>query len=111
MKVRLWGVRGSTPTPERGNERYGGNTSCVEVRLDNNTLIILDCGTGLRALGKSLLSEFAGRTIQAISFSPISTGIIFRGFHRLFPFTRRTTPSFFTLRCAEPLSCGERSKG
>jgi ribonuclease Z len=65
MKVRLWGVRGSTPAPERGNGRYGGNTACVEVRLDNNTLFILDCGSGLRALGKSLISEFAGRPIQA----------------------------------------------
>ena len=57
MKVRLWGVRGTTPTPERGNGRYGGNTSCVEVRLDNDTLIILDCGSGLRALGKSILRD------------------------------------------------------
>jgi len=51
------GVRGTTPTPERGNGRYGGNTSCVEVRLDNDILIILDCGSGLRALGKSLLRQ------------------------------------------------------
>ncbi|MGD0015375.1 MAG: MBL fold metallo-hydrolase, partial [Bryobacteraceae bacterium] len=65
MKVRLWGVRGTTPTPERGNGRYGGNTSCVEVRLDNDTLIILDCGSGLRALGKSIVREFADRTVQA----------------------------------------------
>jgi phosphoribosyl 1,2-cyclic phosphodiesterase len=68
MKVRLWGVRGSTPTPEKENERYGGNTSCVEVRLDNGTLIILDCGSGLRALGKSILGEFADRAVQAYIF-------------------------------------------
>jgi phosphoribosyl 1,2-cyclic phosphodiesterase len=68
MKVRLWGVRGSTPAPERGNGRYGGNTACVELRLDNNTLFIFDCGSGLRALGKSLASEFAGRPIQAHVF-------------------------------------------
>ena len=68
MKVRLWGVRGSTPTPEKGNGRYGGNTSCVEVRLDNDTLIILDCGSGLRALGKSILGEFADRAVQAYIF-------------------------------------------
>jgi phosphoribosyl 1,2-cyclic phosphodiesterase len=68
MKVRLWGVRGSTPTPEIGNGRYGGNTSCVEVRLDNDTLIILDCGSGLRVLGKSLLREFAGRALRAYIF-------------------------------------------
>jgi phosphoribosyl 1,2-cyclic phosphodiesterase len=65
MKVRLWGVRGSTPTPEKGNGRYGGNTTCVELRLDNHTVIILDCGTGARALGKSLLGEFGGRPLQA----------------------------------------------
>src|SRR5271157_239655 len=68
MKVRLWGVRGTTPTPEEGNGRYGGNTSCVEVRLDNDTLIILDCGSGLRALGKSLMREFADRAVQAHIF-------------------------------------------
>jgi phosphoribosyl 1,2-cyclic phosphodiesterase len=68
MKVRLWGVRGTTPTPERANARYGGNTSCVEVRLDNDTLIILDCGSGLRALGKSLMREFGDRTVQAHIF-------------------------------------------
>jgi phosphoribosyl 1,2-cyclic phosphodiesterase len=68
MKVRLWGVRGSTPTPEKGNGRYGGNTSCVEVRLDNDTLIILDCGSGLRVLGKSILREFTDRTVQAYIF-------------------------------------------
>ena len=68
MKVRLWGVRGSTPTPELGQGRYGGNTACVELRLDNNTLIIVDCGSGIRALGKSLRREFAGRSIQAHIF-------------------------------------------
>jgi phosphoribosyl 1,2-cyclic phosphodiesterase len=68
MKVRLWGVRGSTPTPELGNGRYGGNTACIELRLDNNTLIIIDCGSGIRALGKSLIREFSGRTIQAHIF-------------------------------------------
>jgi len=68
MKVRLWGVRGTTPTPEKGNGRYGGNTSCVEVRLGNDTLIILDCGSGLRALGKSIVREFADRTVQAYIF-------------------------------------------
>jgi phosphoribosyl 1,2-cyclic phosphodiesterase len=68
MKVRLWGVRGATPTPETGSRRYGGNTTCVEVRLDNDTLVILDCGSGLRALGKSLLREFADRPLEAYVF-------------------------------------------
>src|SRR5688572_30584683 len=55
MEIKFWGVRGSIPTPERRNSRYGGNTTCVEVRLADGTLIILDCGSGLRALGNSLL--------------------------------------------------------
>ncbi len=68
MRIKFWGVRGSTPTPERRNSRYGGNTACIEVRLANGTLIILDCGSGLRGLGKSLLREFGERPIHAYVF-------------------------------------------
>lgn len=50
-KLVFWGVRGSTPTPERENGRYGGNTPCVELTAPDGTHIILDCGTGLRVLG------------------------------------------------------------
>ena len=64
MKIKFWGVRGSTPTPERRNSRYGGNTACVELRLANGTLIILDCGSGLRSLGKSLLREYGEHPIH-----------------------------------------------
>lgn len=68
MKIKFWGVRGSTPTPEHRNSRYGGNTSCLEVRLKNGTLIIFDCGSGLRALGKSLLREFSQDPIRGYVF-------------------------------------------
>ncbi|PYV07951.1 MAG: hypothetical protein DMG23_14860 [Acidobacteria bacterium] len=68
MRIKFWGVRGSTPTPERRNSRYGGNTACIEVRLANGTLIILDCGTGLRALGKSLLREYGDRPVHGYIF-------------------------------------------
>jgi len=68
MRVRFWGVRGSTPTPEHRNSRYGGNTTCLELRLDNGTLIILDCGSGLRSLGKSLLREFSQDPIHGYVF-------------------------------------------
>src|SRR6266404_8674385 len=68
MRIKFWGVRGSTPTPERRNSRYGGNSPCIEVRLANGTIIILDCGSGLRGLGKSLLHEFAERPIHAYIF-------------------------------------------
>ena len=66
MRVKFWGVRGSTPTPEHRNGRYGGNTACIEVRLANDTLIILDCGSGLRPLGKSLLKEFGERPVSIL---------------------------------------------
>lgn len=57
MRVRFWGVRGSIPTPGPSTVRYGGNTVCLEVRLTDGTCIVLDAGTGLRELGKSLAAE------------------------------------------------------
>lgn len=67
MLVRFWGVRGSTPTPQSENLRYGGNTSCVEVRLNGN-LYVFDCGTGFRNLGKQLSQENNGNPICAHIF-------------------------------------------
>jgi phosphoribosyl 1,2-cyclic phosphodiesterase len=67
LQVRFWGVRGSTPTPQLDNLRYGGNTSCVEVRI-NGHLYIFDCGTGFRVLGKSLSKEFQGKGFHAHIF-------------------------------------------
>lgn len=55
MIVRFWGTRGSVPTPGPGTAKYGGNTSCVEVRAPDGTIIVLDCGTGARMLGLDLL--------------------------------------------------------
>ncbi len=55
MKVRFWGVRGSIPVPGPQTNRYGGNTSCVEVRPKGASPIIIDAGTGIRRLGKSLM--------------------------------------------------------
>ncbi len=57
MKVKLWGVRGSIPSPGPKTVRYGGNTTCIEVRTDNNELIILDGGTGIFPLSQTLLKE------------------------------------------------------
>ncbi len=56
FSVKFWGVRGSIPTPGRETARFGGNTSCIEVRLDGR-LLIFDCGTGIRLLGGTLLGE------------------------------------------------------
>lgn len=57
MRVKFWGARGSIPTPGPTTLKYGGNTPCVEIRADDGTLIILDCGTGLRELGLALKRE------------------------------------------------------
>jgi phosphoribosyl 1,2-cyclic phosphodiesterase len=63
MRVRFWGVRGSLPVPGQKTERYGGNTSCVEVRSAAGTRVVVDAGTGIRKLGKELGTEAdAGRT-------------------------------------------------
>jgi phosphoribosyl 1,2-cyclic phosphodiesterase len=58
MRVKFWGVRGSTPTPQVENLGFGGNTPCLEIRGPNNELLIFDGGTGLRQLGYSLIQEF-----------------------------------------------------
>ena len=54
MKVRLWGTRGSLASPGSDTARYGGNTSCVEVRGSAGGVLVIDGGTGIRRLGRSL---------------------------------------------------------
>src|ERR1700678_1457553 len=56
MRVHFWGTRGSLPKPGPTTARYGGNTSCAEIRSSGGTLIMVDCGTGAQALGQSLLA-------------------------------------------------------
>jgi phosphoribosyl 1,2-cyclic phosphodiesterase len=57
MRATIWGCRGSVATPGPGTLRYGGNTSCVELRTRDRTLIVLDAGTGVRLLGAALAAE------------------------------------------------------
>lgn len=57
MKVTLWGTRGSLPSAGPDTVRYGGNTSCVEVRAGNGTLLVLDAGTGIRRLNRTIGPE------------------------------------------------------
>jgi phosphoribosyl 1,2-cyclic phosphodiesterase len=57
VRIRIWGCRGSIAAPGAATARYGGNTSCVEVRLDDGTLIVLDAGTGALGLGMSLIED------------------------------------------------------
>jgi len=57
MKIRFWGVRGSIPTPGPETVKYGGNTTCIEVRLNDGRIIIIGAGSGIRALGNKLVIE------------------------------------------------------
>lgn len=68
LRATFWGTRGSIPTPGPHTVRYGGNTPCVEVRTHDGHLIILDAGTGIRALGRALLEQADGAPIEADLF-------------------------------------------
>jgi phosphoribosyl 1,2-cyclic phosphodiesterase len=57
MKFKFWGVRGSIPSPGPRTVRYGGNTTCIEVRTDDDTLIVIDGGTGIFCLAQSLVAS------------------------------------------------------
>lgn len=57
MKIRFWGVRGSIASPGPKTVRYGGNTTCIEIRTDTDELIIIDAGTGIFPLSQTLLAE------------------------------------------------------
>ena len=69
FRIKFWGTRGSIPSPGPGSLKYGGNTSCVEVRCGGE-LIIIDAGTGIRNLGTELLKEM-----------PVKASILFSHVH------------------------------
>lgn len=60
MEVRIWGARGSIAAPGPRTVRYGGNTTCLEVRLAGGELVILDAGSGIRTLGHALMEAQGG---------------------------------------------------
>ncbi|MAG14258.1 MAG: MBL fold metallo-hydrolase [Spirochaetales bacterium] len=58
MKIRFWGVRGSIPCPGPNTVEYGGNTACLELRFgEEEKLIIMDAGSGIRALGNHMMQN------------------------------------------------------
>ncbi len=57
MKITFWGTRGSIATPGKDTVKYGGNTTCIEVRLGDGSLLIFDAGTGIRKLGDKLVKN------------------------------------------------------
>ena len=64
LHLKLWGVRGSTPTPQVENMGYGGNTPCLEVRMPGGGIFVFDAGTGARKLGQSLVEEAKGEPLD-----------------------------------------------
>jgi phosphoribosyl 1,2-cyclic phosphodiesterase len=59
MKIKVWGCRGSITTPGPGTLRYGGNSTCLEIRSADGQVFVVDAGSGLRNFGKALLHEQA----------------------------------------------------
>jgi phosphoribosyl 1,2-cyclic phosphodiesterase len=72
--LKFRGVRGSIPVPGKTTLRYGGNTTCIELRINDN-LIIIDAGTGIINLGNELMSEFVK------DFKPIKATMLFTHVH------------------------------
>jgi phosphoribosyl 1,2-cyclic phosphodiesterase len=63
VRLKFWGTRGSIAVPGPETLRYGGNTTCVELRADGE-IIVLDAGSGIRPLGVALQKEFQARPIK-----------------------------------------------
>ncbi|MEJ2307176.1 MAG: 4Fe-4S binding protein, partial [candidate division WOR-3 bacterium] len=57
MKIKLLGTRGSIPTPGKDTVKYGGNTTCIDLTLNNGEKIIIDAGSGMRVLSEEILSQ------------------------------------------------------
>jgi phosphoribosyl 1,2-cyclic phosphodiesterase len=132
VRIKVWGARGSVPAPGPETMRYGGNTSCVELTLDDGSTLILDAGTGIRNLGLTLprverpihillthlhLDHIQGLMFFAPAFRPESEIIIWGPASReaslrdriaryisapLAPVEVRELPSLVSFREAEP---------
>ncbi len=99
MTARFWGVRGSIPSPGVTTVRYGGNTSCVSLHVAGAKVLVLDAGTGIRELGKTiaqgsedifiLLSHAHWDHIQGFPFF----GPIYQPNRRIFMFPSRLSPT------------------
>jgi len=88
MRIKFWGVRGSIPSPGRkgfSTAKYGGNTPCVELRMQDNTILVIDAGSGLRLMGNELAGlDFEGK--KKINSTEFGTGkgeinVLFSHYH------------------------------
>jgi phosphoribosyl 1,2-cyclic phosphodiesterase len=66
MRIKIWGCRGSIPSPGCDTKVYGGNTTCVEVRLADGTFLIIDAGTGIRCLGNAIIEAGGPKKIYLL---------------------------------------------
>ena len=57
MRITCWGSRGSIPVSGKEYQKYGGDTTCLEIRTKDDDIIIIDAGTGVRRLGRKLIEE------------------------------------------------------
>ena len=64
LNVTFWGTRGSIPSPGKYTVKYGGNTTCVELNLNNNAMIIFDAGTGIKNLGQKIIKNGGPKEIN-----------------------------------------------
>jgi phosphoribosyl 1,2-cyclic phosphodiesterase len=64
VQVTFWGTRGSIAKAGPSTLRYGGNTSCVSVRSDSGTQVVIDCGTGAHGLGQALVAAADGAPVD-----------------------------------------------
>ncbi|MFH1729016.1 MAG: MBL fold metallo-hydrolase [Pseudomonadota bacterium] len=85
MFTKVWGSRGSIPTPGERTKKYGGNTSCVECRIGDK-IFVFDAGSGLRELGLSLMEEFKGKPITLHLFISHTHWDHIQGFPFFIPF-------------------------
>ncbi len=100
MYVRFWGTRGSCPVSGPATLRHGGNTSCIEVRI-GDLILILDCGTGVRELGKLLTQEFKDRPIEGHIFVGHTHWDHIQGFPFFTPlYNPRKTFNIYSVRAA-----------
>lgn len=68
MRARFWGTRGSCPAPGAHTLRFGGNTTCLELRTDDDGLVIFDAGSGIRELGLTLAAASGGAPVRGDVF-------------------------------------------
>lgn len=106
IRVKFWGVRGSTPCPNSENIRHGGNTSCVEIDIPGyDKLIILDSGTGIRNLG-NYLDHYAAKPCSGDLFITHPHWDHIQGFPFFSPFYQKGNR--FNIRLPEQYRGGAR---